>query len=166
MLKLKLYGDAVLRKKSIPVEKMTGAVQKLARDMISAMKKYVGVGLAAPQVGKSFRLAVLYHPQIHPEPLTLINPVILSRTDELATLEEGCLSLPDLNVPVTRPRAICVRYMDLKGRTIEREFLDTLARIVQHECDHLEGKMIVDHLDLQARLRFEAQMKKSRTAHD
>lgn len=162
MLKIRLYGEAVLREKSKTVEKATNAVRRLASDMIESMKKYGGVGLAAPQVGKSQRMAILYHPEFHPEPLTLINPMIIERADDLAAADEGCLSIPDLNVSVARPRAIRVRYMDLKGNPVEREFLDLLSRIVQHEIDHLDGKMIVDHLDLERRLRFEAQIKRNR----
>ena len=159
MLKVRLYGDAGLRRKSKPVEKLTAALRRFAADMIAAMRNHLGVGLAAPQVGRSLRMAVLYPPEFHPDPLTLINPVILERADELTSIEEGCLSLPDLNVSVARPRAVRVRYMDMKGNTIDREFFDLLSRIVQHECDHLDGKMIVDHLDLPSRLQFEAQMK-------
>ena len=159
MLEIKLYGEGILRKKSKGVDKLTGAIKRLAGDMIETMKNSLGVGLAAPQIGKSLRMAVLYHPEFHPKPLTLINPVILDRAAELASLEEGCLSLPKLNVPVARPRAVFVRYMDLKGNVLEREFLDLLSRIVQHELDHLDGRMIVDHMDLESRLRFEAQLK-------
>ena len=162
MRKLRLYGDAGLRKKSTPVEKLTAAIRKFAEDMIAAMQNHVGVGLAAPQVGRNLRMAVLYHPEFHPAPIALINPVILACADELTAVEEGCLSLPNLNVSVARPLAVRLRYMDLKGDTVDREFFDLLSRIVQHECDHLDGKMIVDHLDLPARLQFEAQLKKKR----
>ena len=163
MIKLRLYGEAVLRQKAEEVDKTTAVIRKLATDMIGSMKKHNGVGLAAPQVGKSLRMAVLYHPEFHPKPLTLINPVVIARADELASFDEGCLSVPNLNVPVTRPRAVRVRYLDIKGNPVEREFLDLLARVVQHEIDHLDGKLIVDHLDLPARLRFEAAMKQARS---
>lgn len=160
MLDIKIYGAQVLREKSRPVDRVTAAVRKLAAEMLEAMRAAVGVGLAAPQVGRSVRICVLQHPEFHPKPLTMINPVVIERADELSTLDEGCLSLPKLSCPVTRPRAVRVRYTDLKGKSVEREFLDMLSRIVQHECDHLAGKMIVDHLDLGARLKFEADLKK------
>lgn len=160
MLDIRLYGDAVLRQKSKPIEKLTASIRRLSAQMIESMRKAVGVGLAAPQVGKNIQVVVLHHPEFHPKPLTLINPVILDRSKELTSLEEGCLSIPDLSVPVARPRAIRVRYTDLTGKVIEREFLDLLSRIVQHECDHLSGKLIVDHLDLEKRLKFETKFKK------
>ena len=162
MLKIRLYGDAVLREKTGPVEKVTAAVRRLTIEMIEAMFKYVGVGLAAPQVGKNLRLAVLHHPELHPKPLILINPEILDRGDELVSIEEGCLSLPRLNVAVARPKDIRIRFTDVKGKLVIREFSDLMARIIQHECDHLDGKLIVDHMDLQSRLRFETAFKQTR----
>lgn len=159
MFDLVLYGDRVLRSKSKPVESLTTTVKRLSAGMLLAMKKFYGVGLAAPQVGKALRLAVLYHPEFHPKPLTLINPKIIGRSDDLTSMDEGCLSVPELSVSVTRPRVICVSFTDLKGKQVEREFSDMMARIVQHECDHLDGKMIVDHLDLPARMQFETRVK-------
>lgn len=160
MIDIRLYGDPVLRGKSRPVDHVTAQIKKLVKDMLDAMRNAAGVGLAAPQVGRELRICVIQHPQFQPKALTLINPVILERAEELSALEEGCLSLPQLNVLVTRPRAIRVRYTDVRGKTVEKEFLDMLSRIVLHECDHLEGKMIVDHLDLENRLRFETWMRK------
>ncbi len=159
MLTVVLYGDPVLRKKSDPIEKPV-AVRKLAARMIDCMKNQEGVGLAAPQIGQLIRMAVISHPVEMPKPLTMINPAVLERSDELGFIEEGCLSVPRVTVSVARPRAVRIRYTDLKGRTIEREFLDLLARIVLHECDHLDGKLIVDHMDIQTRLKFEASLRK------
>lgn len=164
MLDIRLYGDGVLREKSKPVDKMSAPIRRLSAQMLESMTKAVGVGLAAPQVGKSLQVVVIQHPEFHPRPLTLINPEIIERSTELASLEEGCLSVPNLSVPVARSRGVRVRYMDLKGKTVEREFLDVLARIVQHEYDHLSGKMIVDYLVLDQRLLFEARFKKFRAA--
>ncbi len=163
MLDIRLYGDGVLREKSKPVDKMSAAIKRLSAQMFESMRKAVGVGLAAPQVGKRLRVIVIQHPEFHPKPLTLINPEIIERSTDLTSIEEGCLSVPKLSVPVARSRGVRGRYMDLKGNSVEREFLDVLARIVQHECDHLTGKLIVDYLNLVQRLRFEAQFKKMRS---
>ncbi|MBI4178610.1 peptide deformylase [bacterium] len=150
------YGNPVLRKKSDPIARITALIRRLADGMRAAMHAAQGVGLAAPQVGENLQLCIVQHPKLQPRPLTLINPVILEKSDELVPLGEGCLSLPNLTVQVIRPRAVRVRYMDLKNKPVEREFTDLLARIVQHEMDHLTGKLIVDQLDLAERLRFEA----------
>lgn len=160
MLPIRLYGAAVLREPTTAIDAVTAAVRRLTAQMIGAMRAAAGVGLAAPQIGKSLRLVVLHHPELHPKPLTLVNPEILDRSSDLASHDEGCLSLPALLVSVARSRAIRVRYTDLRGHAVEREFQDMLARIVQHECDHLEGKLIVDHMDLDRRLRFESALKK------
>ncbi|OGH55554.1 MAG: peptide deformylase [Candidatus Lindowbacteria bacterium RIFCSPLOWO2_12_FULL_62_27] len=166
MLHILRYGDPALRKKSGPVEKLNAAVRRLAEQMIKSMRAAAGVGLAAPQVGRNLRIAVVHHAEFQPKPLILINPVILERSNDLTQVEEGCLSVPHLNVAVARSKAVRVRYRAAGGETVEREFHDLMARIVQHECDHLEGKMIVDHLDLQTRLRFEAQLKKANPGGD
>lgn len=161
-LVLKPYGESVLRQRAQPVEKVNAAVRRLADEMIRAVKKYEGVGLAAPQIGKGQRLVVLYHPELHPKPMAMINPEILVRADEFAELEEGCLSVPGVTVAISRPNGVRVRYLDLKGVERERELEGLLARIVFHEVDHLNGKLIVDYLTLDQRLRFEAEYKRRR----
>ncbi len=159
---LQTYGAAVLRHKAEPVDRVTAAVRRLADEMIRAMKKHEGVGLAAPQIGKSQRLVVLYHPELHPKPLVMLNPEILKRAAEFFELGEGCLSLPGVNVNVSRPSAVRVKYQDLKGAMRETEYEGLMARIVYHEVDHLNGKLIIDYLPLDQRLRFEAQIKRAR----
>lgn len=154
---LKEDGDDVLKKKTRPVRKVTAAIRRLASAMIDAMHEHGGVGLAAPQVGKDIRMTVLYHPELHPEPFAMIDPEILEMSDELVSLEEGCLSVPDWHVPIARSRQIRVRFMDIAGKTQTVEYVDMMARIVQHEIDHLDGRLIVERMDVQTRMQFNAE---------
>lgn len=133
----------ILRQKTKNVLKVTKEVLKLIRDMKSTVKAADGLGLAAPQVGESLRVCLV---QMHGKMTPLVNPKILWTSDELALMEEGCLSLPGINVDVPRAVEIKVRYLDEKGKEQERHLHDLDARVVQHEVDHLEGILIVDYL--------------------
>ncbi|HEX4259481.1 MAG TPA: peptide deformylase, partial [Acetobacteraceae bacterium] len=106
-----------------------------------------GIGLAAPQVGQSLRLITIdLMPDNKPAPITLINPEIVALADELATREEGCLSLPGQYADVTRPATVRVRYRDLAGAAQEISADGLLAACLQHEIDHLDGVLFVDHI--------------------
>lgn len=121
---------------------MTKDILKLLHDMEETMEQAEGVGLAAPQIGKSLRvcIAVLYG-----KTTAFINPNIIWQSKEQDIAEEGCLSLPNVWVPVPRARAIMVRFLNRKGKEEERK-LDTLpARILQHEIDHLDGILVTDY---------------------
>lgn len=133
----------VLRKKTVAVPKVTKDVLALLRDMHDTTQAADGLGLAAPQVGVSQRLCLA---RLHGRLTPLINPVITWRSTSLETGEEGCLSLPGIYVPVTRAKAIVVRYLDGKGKEQERKLEGMDARVVQHEVDHLDGILIVDYV--------------------
>jgi peptide deformylase len=144
-----LYGDPRLRVRCRPVEQFDGVLSQLVDGMIAAMTHQNGIGLAAPQVGHDLRLIVARDRR---GPLAtvlpLVNPEIVFRSLERATFNEGCLSLPGITADVDRPARVRVCYQDLQGR--EQLLADDglLARIVQHEADHLDGVLFVDHLGL------------------
>ena len=149
-----VYGDPLLRRKAAPVGGDLGALRPLVEDMFETMYAEPGIGLAAPQVGVSERLAVIAAVADDDagrnvgRPVVLVNPEILSRTSDLVLFDEGCLSVPDITAGVERPRAVRFRYTDLEGATHEREAAGLLARVVQHEVDHLDGILFVDRLSL------------------
>lgn len=146
-LKVVTYGHPSLREKGKPVKKIDGFIRKLAEDMIVTMHKEDGIGLAAPQVGKSLNLFVVDISPIekNAEPMVFINPKILEAYGE-SVYKEGCLSLPGVSEEVKRPSKIRLRYTDLEGQTIEGIAEGILARVIQHEYDHLKGILFVDYL--------------------
>ncbi|RVT99496.1 peptide deformylase [Rhodovarius crocodyli] len=123
-------------------------VRDLAPRMLATMYEAPGIGLAAPQVGESLRLVVIdvSGKEEEPRPIVLVNPEIIGASKELATREEGCLSLPNQYAEVTRPAAVKVRYQDLEGAKKEIEGDGLLAACLQHEIDHLNGVLFVDYL--------------------
>ncbi|MBL6455846.1 peptide deformylase [Belnapia sp. T6] len=147
-LPILLVPDPKLRAKARPVGGGDAdAVRALAPRMLDAMYKAPGIGLAAPQVGELLRLIVVdLQPEDKPAPLVLVNPEILAASTELATREEGCLSLPGQYAEVTRPARVKLRYLDLEGAKREIEAEGLLATCLQHEVDHLNGVLFVDHL--------------------
>lgn len=140
--------DPVLRAKAKPIGKADGGlIRDLAAKMLASMYLAPGIGLAAPQVGHSLRLITIdLMPNNKPDPIVIINPEIMALADELATREEGCLSLPGQYAEVTRPARCKVRYLDLTGARKEVEAEGLLNACLQHEIDHLEGILFVDHL--------------------
>jgi peptide deformylase len=140
--------DPLLRKPSARIERIDEEVLKLADDMLETMYAAPGVGLAAVQVGVPSRLIVLDTAKGDepPTPLVLINPEIVARGTELREHEEGCLSIPDVRVDIERPASVTVRYLDREGKPQEMAAEGLLATAVQHEIDHLDGKLIIDFL--------------------
>jgi peptide deformylase len=140
--------DPVLRQKSAPVERVDDELRKLADAMLETMYDAPGVGLAAVQVGIPRRLIVLdtSKDDDNPTPLVLINPEILILGSELKLHEEGCLSIPDVQVEIERPSSLTVRYLDREGKQQEMAADGLLATAIQHELDHLDGKLIIDFL--------------------
>ena len=132
----------VLRAKAAKVPQVTKDIKKLMSNMQDTVKKAEGLGIAAPQVGTSLRLCLA---NINGKMTPLINPEITWSSDETSTMEEGCLSLPKINVDVERSVEITVRYTDEKGNEQDRHLHDLDARVVQHEIDHLNGVLIVDY---------------------
>lgn len=144
-----LVPDPRLRARARPVGPGDAdAVRDLAPRMLAAMYAAPGIGLAAPQVGVGLRLVVvdLQRDETGPNPMVLVNPEIVAHSTELATREEGCLSLPGHYADVTRPARVKLRYQDLTGARREIEADDLLATCLQHEVDHLDGVLFVDHL--------------------
>src|ERR1051326_7986248 len=148
LLPVLMAPDPRLKLKAKPVERVDDDVRKLMDDMLETMYLAPGIGLAAPQVGRAERIIVLDASREGEEkqPLRMANPEILWHSDELATYNEGCLSLPEHYADVTRPAEIRVRYLDHQNeiRTLEAKGL--LATVIQHEMDHLDGVLFVDHI--------------------
>ncbi len=139
---------AILRAKARPVRPADDdLVRALVPQMLAAMYAAPGIGLAAPQIGQGLRLAVVdLQPDDKPEPLHLINPEIIGLSEEMALREEGCLSLPGQYADVTRPAQVKIRYLGLDGSKQEIQADGLLAACLQHEIDHLDGVLFVDHL--------------------
>ena len=144
-----LHPDPRLKKACPPVPAVTGEIAQLAEDMLATMYDAPGVGLAAPQVGVLTRMFVMdcvKEEGAVPRPMVLINPEIIWRSDERNTYEEGCLSIPEHYAPVTRPAQVTMRWLGLDGKAHEERFDDLWSTCAQHELDHLDGKLFIDHL--------------------
>ncbi|WP_419907371.1 peptide deformylase [Hoeflea sp.] len=145
---LVLLPDPVLRAKSEPIERVDDDVQALADDMLETMYDAPGIGLAAIQVGIPRRLLVVDCSKEDEErnPIVVINPEIVARSDETSTYEEGCLSIPDYYAEVERPAHVTVEYVDREGKKQQVEAEGLLATCLQHEIDHLNGVLFIDHI--------------------
>ncbi|MBV8575834.1 MAG: peptide deformylase [Acetobacteraceae bacterium] len=148
LLPILIAPDPALRSRARPVGPEDEAVMRdLLPQMFATMYKAPGIGLAAPQVGVKLRVAIVdLMPDQKPAPITLINPEIVARSEELAIREEGCLSLPGQYADVTRPARVKIRYLDSQGAKREVEAEGLLSACLQHEIDHLDGVLFVDHL--------------------
>jgi peptide deformylase len=153
LLPLVLWPDARLSETCAPVEAVTDEIRALAADMLETMYAAPGRGLAAPQVGVLKRLFVMdaTWKEDAPEPFVMINPVIMARDAARAVIEEGCLSIPGLSIAVDRPAAVTVQWTSETGEIHMNDFDGAEARIIQHEMDHLNGVVTLDHLDAAAR---------------
>jgi peptide deformylase len=148
LLPVVIAPDPRLKLKAKPVEQVDSTVRRLMDDMLETMYLAPGIGLAAPQVGEALRIIVLdiARDEEEKQPLRMANPEILWRSDELATYNEGCLSLPEHYADVTRPAEIRVRYLDHENEIREMRAEGLLATVIQHEMDHLQGVLFVDHI--------------------
>ena len=155
------FPDPRLRTRAEPVTRFDAALGALIDDMLETMYAAPGIGLAATQVDVHKRLIVIDISKEHNEPLVLINPEILAREGEAAT-EEGCLSVPGIFDEVKRAAKVRVRAQDREGATYERDFDDILAVCIQHEMDHLEGRLFVDYLSDLKRERIRKKLDKDR----
>lgn len=160
LLPLRIYGDPVLRKKALPVGPVTPELVAFAEQMVETMYANRGIGLAAPQVGRSIRLIVLdtripkepLPPDASPGeklltpqmPVALLNPVVLSASAETDVSSEGCLSVPKLYADITRPTSVLLQATLLDGTPVIAECAGLLGRCIQHEIDHLEGVLFPD----------------------
>ena len=147
VLNIRTIPDKILRLKAKEVENINGEIAKLAKDMLDTMYEAPGIGLAAPQVGESLRLIVfdIWHTEEKPDPHILINPVITAKEGEELG-EEGCLSVPGIRAEVKRSFAVEVKGYDLSEKEIVFQADGLLARVIQHEIDHLDGILFIDRL--------------------
>ena len=142
LLEIHVLGSPILRQETKPVERMTDELRRLTDDMFETMYAAKGIGLAAPQVGRSDRLAVI---DIEDNPIVVVNPEIIL-SEGSARGEEGCLSIPEVFGDVDRATRITVRALNREGEPFQLEATDLLARCLQHEIDHLHGKLFIDYL--------------------
>jgi peptide deformylase len=145
---LVIIPDSKLRLVSEPVQEITSEIRRLADDMLETMYDAPGVGLAAIQIGVPVRMVTMDVSKSEDErqPLVLLNPEIVWASEEKRIYEEGCLSIPEYYEEVERPAQVKVRYMDLDGKTHEVEANGMLATVLQHEIDHLNGVLFIDHI--------------------
>ena len=146
-----VYGDPVLRKRARDIEKGEIDVLELASDMYETMEQADGVGLAAPQIGKSIRMFVIDATKMEDEEVAdfkqiFINPEIIEETGDEWAFEEGCLSIPEIREDVMRPPELTIKYLDENWEEKEETYSGMKARIIQHEYDHIEGVLFTDHL--------------------
>ena len=144
-----LHPDPRLKKVCAPVARVTDEVRALARDMLETMYAAPGIGLAAPQVSAMVRLLVMdcvKDPALAPRPLVLVNPAVTWASGDASVYDEGCLSIPEHYAEVARPAAVTVTWTDLEGAAREETFEGLWATCVQHEIDHLDGRLFIDHI--------------------
>ena len=166
MLQMKLCGDLVLREKCAPVSDITPELLNTMDEMVKMMMAQNGVGLAAPQVGITQRFLVMMDPDTN-EIYRMINPKITSKSDETCLMEEGCLSVLGADgLPVysyvRRPKSVTVEWTNEHGDTKIAQLAGTIARIVQHETDHLDGVLFIDYL---SSVKREMVMRKVKRRH-
>lgn len=167
------YGNPVLRKKAVPVEKVDESIKQLARDMLDTMYSSNGLGLAAEQIGRTESICVIDLPlsadideetrmRVNPGvqmPVIMINPVI-SEMDGEQTGQEGCLSFPEIFVTIKRAKHVEVKFKNLSGKEEVLEATGLLARTVQHEVDHLNGILLVNRMSTVQKLSMAGKLKK------
>lgn len=161
MLKIVHFPDPRLRIKAQPVAVVDDQIRTLIDDMFETMYEAPGVGLAAPQVDVPSRIIIVDVSDERNRPYSFINPEILSQEGS-HQMEEGCLSIPGVYEPVTRPARIRVRALDRNGESFEMDVDGLLATCIQHEVDHLEGKLFIDYLSELKRSRVKKRMEKTR----
>jgi peptide deformylase len=150
-LRIISYPDPRLRRVSVAVDEFGDKLGELVRRMFELMREARGVGLAAPQVGHNIRLFIANHTQLPEDDRVYVNPVLYDAEGEEIS-QEGCLSLPEINVEVARAKSTKIRAQDVSGKVIEQVETDYVARILQHELDHLNGILLIDHMSPTAKI--------------
>jgi len=145
LLDIRVLGDPILRQETKPVQHVSDELRQLVADLFTTMYAAKGIGLAAPQVGRTEQVAVV---DVHDNPLVIINPEVVVAAGKTVKGEEGCLSIPDIYGDVERPERVRVRAMNLDGETFEVDADELFARCLQHEIDHLHGKLFIDYLSV------------------
>jgi peptide deformylase len=143
---VRLLGDPILRTRAVPISEVDDVVRALIDDMFATMYQQEGVGLAGPQVGVGQRVIVVDPHEEGVTPFALINPEIVEAGEEVAKAEEGCLSMPGLTDVIERSTFIVVEGLDRDGEPVRIEARDMLARVLQHEIDHLDGILFIDRV--------------------
>ena len=164
VLKVRRYGDPVLRRRANPVEDVTPEIRRLVADMVDTMYDEVGIGLAAPQVGVSMRVLVVGDEEGRGVQV-LVNPAITAQGGTV-TAEEGCLSLPGIFAQVTRSEWVTLQAQDLEGKAISITARGLRSRVFQHEIDHLDGVLFIDRLEPVIRDRIKRKIKKEGFTED
>ncbi|MCF2905757.1 peptide deformylase [Octadecabacter sp. CECT 8868] len=144
-----IHPDPRLKATATPVAEFNGDLAALADDMLETMYDAPGIGLAAPQLGIMKRMLVMdcvKEENATPEPMVLINPTVIESSEETNVYDEGCLSIPDQYAEVERPAIVKVEWTDISGKKVQEEFDGLWATCVQHEIDHLNGKLFIDYL--------------------
>ena len=158
-----IHPDPRLKKVCESLPDVSDRIRALAEDMLETMYDAPGIGLAAPQIGVLDRIIVMdcvKDDNEDPNPMVLINPEIIAASDEKNVYDEGCLSIPDQFAEVTRPKQVQVRWMDLNGAEQTQEFDGLWSTCVQHEIDHLDGKLFIDYLGAMKRQMITRKMQK------
>lgn len=162
LLRIIYYGHQLLRKRALPIDAITDEIKQFAADMIETMDAAQGIGLAAPQVGRSIRLFVCRSYAIAPdgqwvmtEPRVYINPRLSQHSEEQVEDQEGCLSLPGIRAEVVRPLKVFIEALDLQGQAFSEQLEGYNARIRMHENDHLNGVLYIDRVNVRMRKRLE-----------
>ena len=176
VLPIRTYGDPVLREPARPVAQLTPDIQALIDDMFATMRAAQGVGLAAQQVGRTESICVLELPEAYdreeeegprlnpdmPLSLALVNPKIVEASDETCSMEEGCLSFPDVRGNVERPWSVVIEHLGLDGKPKKTRLNGFFARAAQHEMDHLAGELFIDHFSYVKKLAVRTKLKQLR----
>jgi peptide deformylase len=157
---LVFYGNDTLAGVAEPVENIDGSIASLIDEMFKIMYKEKGIGLAAPQVDLGKRIFVVDTCETKSQKFALINPVIKERSDKLEPYEEGCLSVPGINADVIRPESILISGYTREGKEVEIEADGLLARVFQHEYDHLDGILFIDRIEKYIRDELRTELKK------
>ena len=174
VLPIRTYGDPVLREKARPVPAVTPEIRALAEDMFATMRAAQGVGLAAQQVGRTEAVCVVELPESYdiedengprlnpdvPLALALVNPRIVEASDETCSMEEGCLSFPEIRGNVERPWSVDIEHLGLDGKVRRTRLNGFFARAAQHEMDHLAGELFVDHFSHVKKLAVRGKLKR------
>ncbi|MCX7725855.1 MAG: peptide deformylase [Chitinispirillaceae bacterium] len=166
MREIRIYGDPVLRKRGKEIIDITPQIEALIDEMIETMRERDGVGLAANQVGEALRIVVIDPTGGEEQPLILINPEIIEKSEEMEETEEGCLSIPDISLPVKRHKYVSVKAKDRGGKVFEIKKAEGLfSRALQHEIDHINGILFIDHLSPLQRKLISGKLKKMAKGH-
>jgi len=150
---LRTFGDPTLKQETREIAAFDARLEALAELMFQVMEREGGVGLAAPQIGVLSRIMVWRDPDDEDARYVCVNPRLMTCSEETTTSEEGCLSVPGVVMQVTRPDEVTITFQDLKGDSVETHLTGFAARVVQHEIDHLEGRLILDRTSQEERRR-------------